>query len=905
MNQLLRSLGRLRAFLFRDRRDSDLDAELAAHVDLAVDELVERGLSLAEARRQAMIRFGGVQQAREHHREARGLMSLDILFQDLRYTLRTLGRDPGFTTVAVLILALAIGANIAVFSVVNALMLRPLPFPNAQQLLWIAPPPTKCGQSCATYSTDAYDEFRVGSRSYQDVTGYFAFSSPDNLSLKLGSAPITATGIDVIANFFQVLGVQPAIGRTFTADDGRNGAPPVILLSDAWWRRQFNADSGIVGKTYDINGQQTTVIGVLPASFDFGAVFAPGTKVDAITPLNLYGPPRDWGNIITMLGRLKPGISLAQAREDAARVAPTMCWNNKYPQSCGSYAKHRDTGGLVPVPLKDYIGGKLRQSLVVLWAAVGAILLIACVNLSNLLLARAAARSKEFAMRGALGASRGRIVRQLLTESLALSAAGAIFGLLLALTLVQWLAHQGAIALPLLSTLRIDGDALAWTVLIAALSALFFGLVPGLRMASGNLQESLKDSSAGSGQSRKHERTRSVLVVTEVALACMLLVGAGLLLRSFMHVLDVDLGFQPEHAAAVKVAYDDNVPGDKTGDLTTQKRTAIFQQILTRVGTIPGIEAAGFVDFLPLSGNRAWGTPFPKGVKAPDNVDSPLVYVVTPGYRQAMGMRLRGRDFAWSDGPHSGNVVMINESFARFLANYAHWPKNDAIGQIITSDPKDDPKNDLHVIGVVDDVHEENVDGEAGWQIYYPATQASPTAAELVVRTTLPPATLGTSVIRTLRDLNPQQPLAEFRPIQSLVDHANSPRRFFMLLVAAFAGLGLLLAALGIYGVISYSVTRQTSEIGIRMALGATAGMVERQILAGTLRLALIGVVIGAVASLATARLIASLLFATSPWDSVTYIVMAIALIGVAALSGYIPARRASRINPLVALRAS
>jgi len=905
MSRLRHTTGRLRAFFTRRQLDTDLDAELTAHIDLAVDEYIERGMTPEQARRRAMLDFGGMQQAREQHREARGLMSLDILLQDLKYTLRTLGRDPGFTAVAVLILALAIGANIAVFSVVNTLMLRPLPFQNAQQLLWIAPPPTKCGLSCATYSTDAYDEFRAGSRSYQDVTGYFAFSSSDNLSLKLGSAPITATSIDVIANFFQMLGVQPAMGRTFTADDARNGAAPVILLSDPWWRRQFNADPNIVGKTFDMNGHQTTVIGVLPASFDFGAVFAPGTKVDAITPLNLYGPPRDWGNIITMIGRLKPGVSLAQAREDADRVAPNMCWNNKRPGSCGSYARHNDTGGVVPVPLKDYVSGKLRRSLVVLWSAVGAILLIACVNLSNLLLARSAARSKEFAMRGALGASRGRIVRQLLTESLVLSGAGALLGILLAVTLISWLAHQGAIALPLLSTLRFDGASLGWTVLIAVSAAVLFGLMPGLRMAGGNLHETLKDTSAGSGQSRKHERTRSVLVVTEVALACMLLVGAGLLLRSFMHVLDVDLGFQPERAAAIKVEYDDNVPGDKNGDLSAQKRAVIFQQILARVSAIPGIEAAGFVDYLPLSQNRAWGLPFPKGVRRPDNINNgPLVYVVTQDYLHAMGSRLRGRDFAWSDGPHSQNVVLINDSYARFLAGYAHWPNNDAVGQIITNDPSD-PKNDLRVIGVVDDVHEENVDGDAGWQIYYPATQASPSGAELVVRTTLPPATLGASVLRTLRDLNPKQPLAEFRPIQSLVDHANSPRRFFMLLVAAFAGLGLLLASLGIYGVISYTVTRQTSEIGIRMALGASAGLVQRQVLVGTLRLTLIGVVLGAAASLATAKLIASLLYATSPWDGVTYIAMALALLGVAAFSGYIPARRASRISPMVALRAN
>ncbi|HEY6488857.1 MAG: ABC transporter permease [Terracidiphilus sp.] len=900
MSRLRRNLGRIAAFFSRRRLDADLEAELAAHIDFATEEGMQRGLPLAVARRQALIQFGGLQQAREQQREARGFMNIDILMQDLKYTLRTLGRDPGFTTVAIVILALALGANIAVFSVVNQLMLRPLPFASAQQLVWIAPPPTKCGLSCATYSTDAYDEFRVNSRSYQDVTGYFAFSSADNLSLNLGSAPITATSIDVIANFFQLLGIQPAIGRTFTPDDARNGASPVILLSDAWWRRQFNADPNIVGKAFDIDGKQTTVIGVLPASFDFGAVFAPGTKVDAITPLNLYGPPRDWGNIITLIGRLKPAISLEQARQDAVRVAPTMCWNNKYPQSCGSY---KDS--VVPVPLKDYITGKLRRSLVVLWAAVGAILLIACVNLSNLLLVRSAARSKEFAMRGALGATRARIVRQLLTESLVLSSAGALFGLLLAISLITWLAHQGAVALPLLSTLHIDGAALGWTVLIAVGAAALFGLVPGLRMAGGNLHETLKDSSAGSGQSRKHERLRSIFVVSEVALACMLLVGAGLLLRSFMHVLDVDLGFQPERSAAIKVDYDDNVPGDKTGDLTTQKRSAILQQVLARVGALPGVEAVGIVDFLPLGQNRAWGTPFPKGVKRPDKLDTgPLVYVATPGYFRAMGTRLRGRDFTWSDGPHTPNVVLISAAYARFLASFAHWTNNDPIGQIITSDPSDS-KNDLHIIGVVDDVHEETVDGEAGWQIYYPTTQASPAGAKLVIRTTLPPATLATSVIRTLRDINPKQPLAEFRPIQSLVDHANSPRRFFMLLVAAFATLGLLLAALGIYGVISYSVTRRTTEIGIRMALGATASYVERQVIFNTLRLAFIGVCLGAAASLASARLMASLLFDTSPWDAATYFAMAFALLAIAALSGYIPARRAARISPLVALRAS
>ncbi len=885
-------VSRVWAFFHKKPLDLDLDAEVSAHIELAKEENMRQGMTEDEARRRALVRFGGIAQAKELHRQTRGLPFLDVLGQDLKFTLRTLGREPGFTAVAVLILALAIGANIAVFSVVNTLLLRPLPFSDAGKLVWIAPPPTKCGLSCATYSTDAYDQFRTHTRSFQDVTGYFAFSGTDNLSLNRGGAPIPATSIDVIANFFQVLGVRPAMGRAFTADDARDGAAPVVLLTDAWWKRQFAADPAIVGKAFDMNGKQTTVIGVLPASFDFGAVFSPGVKIDAITPLDLYGPPRDWGNIITFIGRLKPGVTLAQARDDAKAASRIMCWNLKQPGSCGNYKD-----AVIPVPLKDYVAGSLRRSLVVLWSAVGMILLIACVNLSNLMLARAAARGKEFAMRRALGASRGRVVRQLLTESLILSCAGSVIGLGLALMLVAWLAHQGALALPLLSTLHIDSAALGWTVLIAVFASMVFGLAPGLKMAGGNLQEALKDSGPGSGQGRKHERTRSVLVVTEVALACILLVGAGLLLRSFLKVLDVDLGFQPDRAAAVKVDYDDSVPGDKTGELRAAKRRVIFQQILARVGSIPGVEAAGTVDYLPLGQNRSWGLPIPQGRNRDDFKDmaGPLVYVVSPGYMRAMGTRLRGRDFTWDDGLKSEPVVIISAAMAHYF-----WPNGDAVGKILDGGG---PSNTERVVGVVDDVHEESVEDSTGWQIYYPMTQASPNDAELVVRTTLAPASLATSVMGALRELNPKQTAAEFRPIKTLVSHAVSPRRFFMMLVAAFAALGLLLAALGIYGVISYSVTRQTQEIGIRMALGATREKVQLGVMARTLRLAAAGIALGAAASFAVAALITSLLFETSPLDPATFAGVATMLAAVALLAGYVPARRASNVNPMVALR--
>jgi predicted permease len=397
--------------------------------------------------------------------------------------------------------------------------------------------------------------------------------------------------------------------------------------------------------------------------------------------------------------------------------------------------------------------------------------------------------------------------------------------------------------------------------------------------------------------------------VTEVALACTLLIGAGLLLRSFLKVLDVDLGFEPARTAAVTVDYEDN-PADGNGNSEASakaiqaRRASYFQPLLQRVGALPGVQAAGTTDYLPLAGNRSWNLPFPKGVTPPKDlhVSGPLVYVVSPGYLPAMGTRLRGRDFTWNDRIGTQQVVVIDEAYGKFLATYAHWPKNDPVGQVIANDPKDPG---MLVIGVAEDVHAESVEGENGWQIYYPETQAFPVGSQLVVRTSLPPAQLATSVMSILREANNKQAAAEFKPIQMLVDHANSPRRFFMLLVAAFATLGLLLAALGIYGVISYSVTRQTQEIGIRMALGSSAGRVQAGVLKGTLRLALIGVGLGCAASLFVARLIASLLFATSAWDLATYLVMAVLLVAVAVVSGYLPARRASRISPLVALRAN
>jgi predicted permease len=878
MGAMREAWNRVLSFFHKDQRDSEMETELASHVELAVEENMRQGMPEAEARRKALVRFGGVQQARERQREARGLPWLDVLMQDVRYTLRTLRRDRSFTVVAVLILGLGIGANIAVFSVVNTILLRPLPFPDSQRLVRITAKDPKGGESSMTYTTDATQEYQQRNKSFQQVTGYFAFTGPDNFKLEGHGVPLPVTGILVMGNFFQTLEVEPMLGRLFTAQESLTHTRPVVLLSYPFWKRQFHADHGIVGQAIDLNGTPVTVVGVLPKTFDFGSVFSPGTKVDMFAPFIMHDFEDD-GNDLALMGRLKPGVTLGAAQAEADLLFPKLDFDLRHPNFRADYtARH--------VRLKEYVTGKLHRSLIVLWCAVGMILLIVCVNLSNLLLARTAARSKEFAMRTALGAGRGRLIQQLLTESLILSGAGALLGLGIAFAVIEFLSHQGSIALPLLSDLRIDGATLAWTVVIAILSGAAFGLAPGLKMSSGNLQETLKDSGSGAGEGRKHEGLRSALVVSEVALACVLLVGAGLLLRSFLRILDVDLGFTPSHAAAISVDYDDGG--------NAAKRSAIWQEIIRRVEAIPGIETAGISDNLPLSRNRSWGIQAKGQTYAPGELQDTFVFIVSPGYLKAIGMRLiEGRGIEWSDGPKSQNVVIINQTVAKKL-----WPGQDPIGRIALAGG-----TEARVIGVIADVRESSVEGDPGWQMYLPASQFVPAGAQLVVRTQLPPDVLVSSVMATLRQMNPGQPATEFRPIQGLVDHAVSPRRFFVLLVDIFAGLGLLLASLGIYGVISYSVTQRTQEIGIRMALGASRWNVQFSVIWKTLRLVLLGMAVGLVASFAASRLIAALLFGTAASDPQTFGAVTLLLLGVALLAGYLPAWRASRINPMIALR--
>ena len=870
-------LSRVRFLL--TRRRTDLHDEMRAHLEHSIASKMDAGMPQAEARREAAIEFGSMVSASEQAHGQHPRAWLEVLWQDVRLAARSLRRDRGFTVAAVLILTLGIGANIAVFSLVNTILLRPLPFHEPEQLVWLQPAKAEGGLSGATYSSDAFEDLRDRNRSLQGLTGSYAFSAPNNLKLTGGGTPEPATSIAVIANFLDVLGTGLELGRNFRAEDGLQNAAPVVILSHAFWESRFHGDRGIVNRSISIDGKPTLVIGVLPAAFDFGAVFSPGTHVAMLEPYSLDAG-RTSGNIVTLLGRMKPGVTAGQVTAEAATLFPQLYWSKREAASKGSYP------AAVAIPLKEHVAGSLRRSLYVLWAAVGMILLIVCVNLSNLLLGRAATRSKEFALRFALGATRRRLVRQLLTESCLLSCSGAVLGIGLAAAVIGWLAHQGSVALPLLSDLRLDRSSVLWTVLLVIVTTLCFGIAPSLRAtADADLQATLKDTGPGTSQGRKHDRLRSALIVSEVALACVLVVGAGLLLRSFLHVLDIDLGFQPTHAAAIS-AEEPKMPESQRG--------AYYRNLLGEVAALPGVQSVGVTDNLPLARNRTWGPPGIKGVRYGKNERMPtFVYMISPGYLPTMQMRLRGRDFSWQDTGKSEPVIILNERAARFL-----FPKGDAIDHMVEMD------GDRRIVGVVPDIHETDVEGGSAWQVYFPLTQMSDmSGVEVVLRSTLEPAALESGVMQTLRRLDPGQPAMPLRPLQTFVDHSTSPRRFFAILVGVFAAIGLLLACLGLYGVVSYSVTRQTQEIGIRMALGASRATVLRAVIVRTLRLALIGIGVGTVASLVVARAIRAILYGTEPGDPATFAAMVVLLLTVAVGAGYLPARRAANVSPMVALR--
>lgn len=809
-----------------------------------------------------------------------GTPFLENLRRDVRYAVRTLWRDAGFAAFAILIVGLGVGASCTIFSVVNTLLIRPLPFRDAGRLVWLANhrDDTK-DMSGKTVQVNYLLEYRERNKSFEDLGAYFAFYGAGDAKLIGDGQPERLTSVPVTQNFFPLLGVEPQLGRQFSAEECKFNGPKVAMLSDGLWRRKFGADPNIVGRALSFDGGPVTVVGVLPASFDFSTVFTPGSRVDMFEPFPLSAETNRWGNTIAIVGRLKPGAALGTAQAEATILGKQLQELNP---KLNDFEPKLST-------LAQHVSGQLRPTLVVLACAVGVVMLIVCANLSNLLLARGAVRKKEIAIRTAMGAGRGRLIGQMLTESLVLSCCGAALGLLLAFIGTRALAHLTSVSIPLLSDVRIDGSVLGFTLVAALLTGLLFGLVPALQVQDLKLHDTLKDSNRGSSQGRGHAWIRGALVVSEIGLACVLLVGAGLLMRSFLRVLDVDMGFRPERAAALRI--------DPNASYKTQEqKNSYFTEALHRVMDVPGIEGAGLSDALPLGHNRSWGVAA-KGVQyTPQNFPNGFPRIISDGYFRAMGIPLRaGRDFTERDTKGALPVIILNETCARTL-----WPGEDPIGKIVAEDV------DRTVVGVVGDVHHMALEEGSGNEFYIPMRQTQDYGTvDLVVRTSLPTAELAARLREALRPIEPDLPTANMRTLQTMVDRAVSPRRFVVWLLGGFAGFALVLASLGIYAVISYSVSQRTQEIGIRMALGASAETLQRSILLQTLGLAGIGMIVGVVASWALARALSGLLFGVTSSDPVTFAGMLVILTAVAALAGYLPARRASRIDPMSALRMS
>lgn len=866
---------------------SDAQQELDAFLAERIDDLVARGMPADEARREALRRLGvplddaaaslhTSAMARERRMRFRGMMG--DLNQDLRYAFRTLRRDKSFAAFAVVIIALGIGASVTVFSVASALLLRPLPFTNPDRLVWVQNG-TSPGLSAQTAQVNPFLSFATMSQSFAELGGYMAFYQTGDMNMSLGDEAVRLSGVPVTQNFFPMLGVKPVIGRGFTAEEAAWNGPRATLISHALWQQRFASNPSVVGRAVTINGVSTTIIGVLPETFDFGSVFAPGTRIDLFTPFPLTPETNRWGNTTSIVGRLKPGVSLAAAAAETKSLEPRI------------EAENPQTNKFAPTlsMLRDHVSGRTRSGLLVLGAAVGVVMLIVCANLSNLLLARATTRHKEMAVRAALGAGRRRLVRQMLTESVVLSSCGALLGVVLAIVGTRAIARMDAVSLPLLHNVGVDATALAFTALLAIVAGLGFGLAPALQVSEARVHDALKASGRAATDGTRGSWMRRSLVVSEIALACVLLVGSGLLIRSFLKVLDVDLGFRPERLVAIRID-----PKDNAFD-TSAKFVAYIDEALRLTRAVPGVTSATIADGLPLGSNRMWGIARGGQEYVRGRGQGGFIRVATDGFAETMGMRLiAGRDLSAQDVENGEKIVVINETAAKKL-----WPDQSALDKILRVGG-----TDRRVVGIVGDVRHLTVEEQAGNEVYLSIRQVFDySTLTLIVRTNLAPAALARSLQTALAPIVPDLATNDIKSLQTLVDKAVSPRKFFTALLGGFSVFALCLALLGIYGVISFNVTHRTQEIGVRIALGATAGRVQAKIIRETIELAVIGIVIGTFAAWMAGRALGGFLFGVTAADPFTYVAMIAVLSLVAVLSGYLPARRASRIDPVVALR--
>jgi putative ABC transport system permease protein len=798
---------------------------------------------------------------------------------DLRYALRRIRREPAFAAFAVAIMAIGVAAVTAVFSVISPLMLRPLPFAHQERLVWVAGS-SSGGMSAVTSRSSNLRDYRIYNRSFEALTGFFAFFEYDSFNLVGDGPPERLVGAGVAQDFLPVLGVPLLLGRNFSDEESVWNGRRAAILTHGFWTRRFGADPKIIGRSITLNGEPTEIVGVLPFWFDFASTFAPGSRVDFLKPFPISDETDRRGNTLSMIGRLKPGVTVASAQADLDRVNAQLQQADE---------KRWGLRGVVS-GLRDHIAGSFRAPLLVLAVAAGLVLAVACGNLSNLLLVRAQQRAREMSVRSALGATRRRLVVQLLTESLILATVGGLSGVVLAFWITKWVAGTTAVSIPLLRAVSVDASALGFTLVATLVTGLVVGIAPALQLSQGREWTTLNEASRGSSGGRRSNAVREALVVGEVTLAFVLLVGGSLLLRSFVGLLDVNLGFRPDGAMMWQLDAGRSFANDTA-------RLAYYENLVNRMRDVPGVDIVGLTDTPPLGRNRGWMIRAKGVVYEKDEALPVFPRLVDADYVRAMGIPLvAGRQFTRDDGPSAGKVAILNQTAATKL-----FPGADPLDQVVIVGGEE-----RRVVGVVADVRHQALDQESGLEAYMPYAQLTDfRTLAMVVRSRAPATALAPRVRATLRAVDPALPVADYQTLDAVVDRAVSPRRFILMVLGAFAGTALLLAALGIYAVLSYSVSQRIREIGIRMALGESAARVRRRVVARTLLLAGAGVLIGGVVSLGAARLIRSLLYGVGPADLLSFGGTAMVLVAVSALAGFLPALRASRTDPMVALRSA
>ena len=874
---------RLRSLLRRREVEQELSDELQYHVEAKTREYVANGLTREQARRNAMREFGGIEVSKENCRDTRRVRVIETLWQDTRFALRILRKSAGFTTTVILTLGLGIGANAAIFAAVYAILLKPLPYSQADRLVMVYE-----DVRLPNYQNDRNEPSPGNFSSWKNQNTVFeTMAAYRNRSWNLtGSGePVRVEGEMVSADFFTALRTNAGMGRVFTADDDRAGNAHVVVMTDGFWKTQFGSDQEILGKKILLDGESYDVIGVLPPGFHF-----PDLDDQLWVPLAL--PAAELANFgshyLNIFARLKTGVSLLQANKNLNLVARQL--TELHPDS--------NTGQTVSVvPLREVLVGSVRPTLLVLLGAVGLTLLIVCANVANLLLARASVRHREMAVRLALGAGRSRILAQLLTESLVLAFLGCALGLLLARVGINILKVLAAAQLPRVDELNMNGAVFAFALTITILSALVFGVIAAWQARGENPYDSLKSGVRESGAGPRL-RMRGLLVVTETALGVMVVIGAGLLLRSFLLIEQVPLGFEPQNVLTFRV-----IPrGERYSQLS--QRATFYRQAVERIEALPGVQSAAGVSFIPLTFARG-SKGFTIDGRAPSSAGQiPMANydVVTPGYFSTMQIPLReGREFSWADTREGQPVVIINHAMAE-----RYWPGADPLGQRIRQGgPSDTEFPWLTIAGIVGDVREFDPLTAPRPTMYFPATQlanAGNVLRDWVVRTKGSPGGVAASIPTAIRDVDKDLPVTRIKTMETVRSLAVATQRLNLLLFASFAILALVLASIGIYGVTSYGVAQRTREIGIRVALGARAGEVVRLAVAQGLGAAACGLLLGLVAAFGVARFMRSMIYGVRSTDPVTYLCVALLLALVAVVACYLPARRATRVDPVVAL---